>query len=114
MGRSLANKEDATKKTSVNSFCYRLTADLLSVLSPLDRMAEAWTRQTLENYVGKFGYMLIKKIELTLEPKEIIALRSHVGTSTNGIVRLAVFLRSIRDDLKCLFPARLKTEDRNR
>jgi hypothetical protein len=32
MGRSLA-KEDTTKKTSVNSFCYRLTADLLSVLS---------------------------------------------------------------------------------
>ncbi len=108
MDRLLA-KEDATKKRSDNSFCCRLTADLLSVLSPLDRMAEARICQTLENYVGKFGYTLMKKNELTLEPKEIIALRSHIRTSTNGILRLAVFLRSIRDDLKCLFPTRLKT-----
>jgi hypothetical protein len=51
----------------------------------------------------------MKKNEMTLKPKEIIALRSHIGTSTNGIVRLAVFLRSIRDDMKYLFPTRLKT-----
>jgi hypothetical protein len=79
------------------------------VLSPIDKMAEARICQILENYIGKFGYTLMKKSELTLEPKEIIALQSHIGTSTNGIMQLAMFLRSIRDNLKCLFPAQLKT-----
>jgi hypothetical protein len=107
--KPIITKERHSQKTICQFILLQTDIRFFSVLSSLDKMAKAWKHQILENYVGKFRCMLVEKAELMLEPKEIIALQTHIGTSTNDMVQLAVFLKSIRDNLKCLFPTQLKT-----